>query len=65
MADRILGLTTDTFYALVLLLLLIILGIVTFHYYIYLSGGNGIRFGTGLGVSILPGYGYRTGAQQQ
>jgi len=50
----ILGLDTDTFYALVLLLLLIILGLVTFQYYFFISGKNGLSFGTGLGVNLLP-----------
>lgn len=50
----ILGLDNDTFYGLVLLLLLIILGLVTFQYYVFVSGKNGLSFGTGLGVNLLP-----------
>ncbi len=52
--NNILGLDSNTFYGLVLLLLLIILGIVTFHYYVYISGKNGLALGTGFGVNILP-----------
>ena len=51
---NILGLDANTFYGLVLLLLLIILGIVTFHYYVYVSGKNGLSLGTGFGINILP-----------
>lgn len=57
MSDRILGLEPTTFYGLILLLLLIILGIVSFHYWIYVSGRGGLRAGTGIDVAILPGYG--------
>lgn len=52
---EILGMDSNSFYALVLLILLTILGLVSFHYYAYFSAKNGIRAGTGFGVSILPG----------
>lgn len=55
MDNQILGLNTNTFYSLVLLLLLIVLGIVSFHYYAYVSGKNGLHAGTGFGFSILGG----------
>jgi len=56
MADMILGFNANTFYGVLLLLLLIILGIVSFHYFVYIKGGNGgLRAGTGVGVAILPG----------
>jgi hypothetical protein len=53
----ILGMNEDTFYALLFLILLIILGIVSFHYYIYISGGgkSALRAGTGVGFTLLPG----------
>jgi len=47
------GLTQAQFYTLVLLLLLIILGIVSFHYYTYISGKNGLRAGAGFGIQLL------------
>lgn len=55
----ILGLAPDSFYALMFLLLLIILGVVSFHYYVYVSGGNtaALRAGTGVGFTLLPGRG--------
>lgn len=53
MADRILGIDQEKFYALLIILLLIILGIVSFHYYAYVFANNGIGFGTGIGFSIL------------
>ena len=54
MNQQIFGLDTRTFNSLVLLLLLIILGVVSFHYYAYVSGKDGLSFGTGFGVNILP-----------
>jgi len=53
MNQKILGIEQNTFYSLVLLLLLMILGIVSFHYYVVVSGKNGLTFGTGVGVQIL------------
>lgn len=55
MAD-FLGLTQTQFYTLVLLLLLIILGIVSFHYYTYVSGKNGLSAGAGFGIQLLPNH---------
>lgn len=55
MNNKILGMNQHAFNTMALLLLLIILGIVTFHYYAYVSGHNGFSFGTGFGVNILPG----------
>ena len=56
MADKILGIDKDTFYAFLFILLLIILGIVSFHYYIYISGGDSaaLRAGTGIGFALFP-----------
>lgn len=56
MDGQILGLNANTFYALIVLLVLVILGIVTFHYYAYLSAGRGSAFsaGAGLGFALLP-----------
>lgn len=57
--DTILGMNAESFYTLLFVLLLIILGVVTFHYYAYLSSGNGsaLRAGAGVGFNLLPGYG--------
>jgi len=56
---EILGLNADSFYALLFLILLIILGVVSFHYYVYVSGGGNaaLRAGTGVGFTLLPGKG--------
>jgi hypothetical protein len=56
MVGEILGMNSDVFYALLILLVLIILGIVTFHYYSYFVGGRGsaLSAGFGLGASIFP-----------
>lgn len=54
MSDKIFGLNTGTFNAIILLVLLIILGIVSFHFYSYVSANNGLSFGTGFGVNLLP-----------
>ena len=54
---RILGIDAHVFFALLFLLLLIILGIVSFHFYGYVSGGNdhsAFSAGTGVGVSLFP-----------
>jgi len=57
MDTRILGMNADSFYALVFLLLLVILGVVSFHYYVYVASGKGsaLTAATGLGFSLLPG----------
>lgn len=59
MDGKILGMNSDTFYALLFLLLLIILGVVSFHYFVYVSGGGNaaLRAGTGIGFTLLPGKG--------
>lgn len=61
MADTILGIRKETLYALMFILLLVILGIVTFHYYVYVSSGKtaALRAGTGFGFSILPNRNYQ------
>lgn len=55
MDSKILGLGKNTFFGLILVLLLVILGLLSFNYYVQLSGKNGIKFGTGIGLHILPG----------
>ena len=67
MDNTILGMNSDSFYALVFLLLLVILGIVTFHYYVYVSSGRGsaLSAGTGLGFTILPGRGAGGSMEEQ
>ena len=44
----------DTFKLLVILLVLIVLGLISFHYYAYVTTDNNLSFGTGLGVTLLP-----------
>ena len=53
---KILGMNSDVFYALLVLLVLIILGIVSFHYYTYFVSGYGsaLSAGAGVGFSLLP-----------
>lgn len=57
MDNKILGISSDTFYALLFVILLVILGVVSFHYYVYVSGGGdaALRAGTGFGFTLLPG----------
>lgn len=64
---RILGMSNESFYALLFILLLVILGIVSFHYYAYLSSGNGsaLRAGAGIGFNLLPGSRPYYGEQEQ
>lgn len=59
MDGQILGLNANMFWALIFIILLVILGIVSFHYYGYVSGTEhgGIRAGAGAGVAIFPGPG--------
>lgn len=52
MADKILGVNSDTVYLLIILLILVILGVVTFHYYAYVSVGQGSVLNTGAGVNF-------------
>lgn len=52
MNDDILGLSKNTFYAIVLALLLIILGIVSFSYYFIISTGGGLVLSTGVGLKV-------------
>lgn len=67
MDNTILGMNSDSFYALVFLLLLVILGIVTFHYYVFVSTGkgSGLSAGTGLGFTLLPGRGVGSMEEQR
>ena len=52
MDSKILGINTDTFYALLFLILLLILGIVSFHYYVYIGAGNSDIFNAKAGVGF-------------
>ena len=56
MDGKILGMNSDVFYTLLILLVLIILGIVSFHYYTYFVSGYGsaLSAGAGVGFSLLP-----------
>ena len=61
MDSKILGINTDSFYALLFLLLLLILGIVSFHYYVYIKANDGrdvLRGGFGINMALLPGMGH-------
>ena len=53
MDNQILGLSTSRFNMIILLLLLMILGLVSFHYFAFISTSNGLSFGSGVGVNIL------------
>ncbi|ARF09260.1 hypothetical protein Catovirus_2_209 [Catovirus CTV1] len=56
-SGKILGMNTDTFFALIFLLLFIILGIVSFQFYGYVSAGgpnSALSAGTGVGISLFP-----------
>jgi len=53
MNDKILGFDKNVVLGFLLLLLLIIIGILSFHYYVYVSGSNGLSFGSGFGVNLL------------
>lgn len=56
MDNQILGVNRNVVYTLIVLLALIILGIVTFHYYAYLTAGRGsaLSAGAGMGFAFLP-----------
>jgi len=56
MDNQILGINRNVVYTLIVLLALIILGVVTFHYYAYLSAGRGsaLTAGAGMGFALLP-----------
>lgn len=54
MENTIFGIPSGTVYSLLSLLLLLVLGLLTFQYYVYVSGKNGLNFGTGFDVSLLP-----------
>lgn len=56
MENQILGVNRNVVYTLIILLALIILGVVTFHYYAYMSAGRGsaLSAGAGMGFSFLP-----------
>lgn len=53
MDNQILGMSSNQFNTLVLLLLLIILGVVSFQYYAFVSASNGLSFGSGVAVNVL------------
>jgi len=56
MDNQILGVNRNVVYTLIVLLALIILGIVTFHYYAYLTAGRGsaLSGGAGMGFAFMP-----------
>jgi hypothetical protein len=56
MDNQILGVNRNVVYTLIVILALVILGIVTFHYYAYLTAGRGsaLSAGAGLGFSFWP-----------
>ncbi len=54
--DTILGFDKNTVYAVIIILILITLGVITFHYYAFVSAGNKSAFsaGFGTGFTLLP-----------
>lgn len=50
---EILGLKSDVVYAIILILVLIVLGIVTFHYYAFVSAGQNSALSMGVGSSFV------------
>ena len=56
MENTIFGIPSGTVYSLLSLLLLLVLGLLTFQYYVYVSGKNGLTFGTGFDVNLLPNF---------
>ena len=56
MDNQILGVNRNVVYTLVIILALVILGIVTFHYFAYLTAGHGsaLSAGAGVGFSFWP-----------
>ncbi len=53
MSSKILGLNADTVFAGIIIIMLIILGVITFHYYAYISVGKGSAFNVGLGANVM------------
>lgn len=53
---KILGIDANIVFMVILVVLFVILGILTFHFYGYISSGQNSVFsaGTGFGVSLLP-----------
>ena len=51
---KILGLDKNQFYTLMFVILLVILGVVSFHYYTYVSATDSLSAGAGVGLTILP-----------
>ncbi len=51
-----LGMKADVFYTLLAVILLMAIGVLSFHYYVYVSGGNGsaLHAGTGVGFTLFP-----------
>lgn len=54
MTPTILGMSKESFYTLLFIVLLVILGIVSFHFYYYVSGENNISAGIGAGFTLFP-----------
>jgi hypothetical protein len=52
MSDTILGFDSNTVYAVIILLILIILGVITFHYYAFISAGNKSVLSAGFGTGF-------------
>ncbi len=54
MDQKVLGMDQNQFYTLVFIILLVILGVVSFHYYTYVSATDSLSAGAGVGLTILP-----------
>lgn len=56
MNNKILGFNQDAVYAAIIILILIILGVITFHYYAFVTAGDKSAFsaGFGAGFKLMP-----------
>ena len=52
--SQILGLNKENFYTLLFVILLVILGVVSFHYYTYVSAYDNLSAGAGFGITLFP-----------
>jgi hypothetical protein len=50
---EILGLKSDVVYAMIIILILIVLGVVSFHYYAFVSAGQNSALSMGAGTSFV------------
>ncbi len=54
MNNQILGLNANTFYVIIVVIILVILGVISFHYFAYVSTQDALfKIGFGAGVTVL------------